>query len=82
MRQRRLIPDLLFFEKALFEVKISGLQLCFNISINLNLKYNKIKLYKHRLNFDFLKKHLGIVSPPHRAYDFLRNMFHMLCSIY
>ena len=33
------------------------------------------------LNFDFLEKDLGIVSPPHFAYDFLRKMFLMLYSI-
>ena len=33
------------------------------------------------LNFDFLEKGLEIVSPPRFVYDFLRNMFLMLCSI-
>ena len=28
------------------------------------------------LNFDFLEKSLGIVSPPHFVYDFSRKMFH------
>ena len=27
------------------------------------------------LNFDFLEKSLGIVSPPHFAYNFSRKMF-------
>ena len=27
------------------------------------------------LNFDFLEKGLGIVSPPHFMYDFLRKIF-------
>ena len=27
------------------------------------------------LNFDFLEKVLGIVSPPHFVYDFSRKMF-------
>ena len=33
------------------------------------------------LNFDFLNKGLGIVSPAHFVYDFSRKMFLMLCSI-
>ena len=27
------------------------------------------------LNFDFLEKGLGVVSPPHFGYDFSRNIF-------
>ena len=34
------------------------------------------------LNFDFLEKGLGIVSPPHFVYDFSRKMFLMLYSIW
>ena len=33
------------------------------------------------LNFDFLEKSLGIVSPPHFLYDFPRKMFLMLYPI-
>ena len=33
------------------------------------------------LNFDFLDKGLGIVSPAHFAYDFSTKMFLMLYSI-
>ena len=33
------------------------------------------------LNFAFLEKNLGIVSPPHFLYNFSRKMFLMLCSI-
>ena len=33
------------------------------------------------LNFDFLEKGLGVVSPPHFMYDFSRKMFFMLYSI-
>ena len=33
------------------------------------------------LNFDFLEKGLGIVSPSHFVYDFSRIMFLMLYSI-
>ena len=33
------------------------------------------------LNFDFLEKGLGIVSPPHFVYDFSRKIFLMLYSI-
>ena len=57
----------LFFKNALYEVA-RGLQLSFNIFRQLNLAYNKNKLYKtldyrsrDMLNFDFLKKDLGIV---------------------
>ena len=32
------------------------------------------------LNFYFLEKGLGIVSPPHFEYDFSRKMFHKLYS--
>ena len=85
----RIVPDLfLFFKKALYEVKAQSLQLSFNVSIASNLKYNKSKLYKilaywsrDFLNFGFLKKDLGMVSPPHFVYDFSRKMVFMLCSI-
>ena len=33
------------------------------------------------LNFDFLKKGLGLVSPPYSVYDFPRKMFFLLYSI-
>ena len=33
------------------------------------------------LNFDFFKKGLGIVSPPHFVYDFSRKTVDMLYSI-
>ena len=33
------------------------------------------------LNFYFLDKRLGIVSPAHFVYDFCTEMFHMLYSI-
>ena len=33
------------------------------------------------LNFDFLEKGLGRVSPPQFVYDFLRKMFLILYSI-
>ena len=33
------------------------------------------------LNFEFLEKGLGHVSPPHFAYDILRKNFPMLFSI-
>ena len=52
------------------------------ISIALKLAYNKIKLYKtFILNFDFLEKDLGIVSPPHFVYNFGTKVFLMLYSI-
>ena len=48
------------------------------------IKTNCIKLYRYRdmLNFDFLEKGLGLVSPPHFVYDFSRNIFFMLQSTY
>ena len=33
------------------------------------------------LNFNFLEKGLGLVSPLHFVYDFSRKMFHILHSI-
>ena len=49
------------------------------ISIALNLAYSKDKLYRtldywsrDMLNFDFLGKGLGIVSPPYFVYDVSR----------
>ena len=58
------------------------------ILLALNLAYNKNKLYKtlgywsrDMLNFDFLEKGLGIVSPPHFLYDISRKMFVMLYYI-
>ena len=54
------------------------------ILIDLNLAYNKNKLYKNlgywlrdMSNFDFLKKGLGIVSRAHFVYDFSRKKFLM-----
>ena len=62
-------------------------KLSFNASIALNLAYNKNKLYKtldycsrDMLNFDFLEKTLGIVSPSHFVYGFSRKMFLMSYS--
>ena len=58
------------------------------ISIALKVAYNKNKLhktldywYRDVLNFDFLEKGLGIVSPPHFVYDFSTKMFLMLYPI-
>ena len=34
------------------------------------------------LNFEFLEKGLGIVSPPHFVYDFSSKMFLMLAIFY
>ena len=58
------------------------------ISIVLKLAYNRNKLFKtlhfylrDMLNFDFLDKGLGIVSPGHFVYDFSRKIFLMSNSI-
>ena len=52
-----------------------------------NLAYNQNKMLKtldywsiDMLNFYFLEKGLGIVSPPHFMYDFSRKMFLILYS--
>ena len=59
-----------------------------DISIALKLAYNRNKLFKSlyfwsrdMLNFHFLDKGLGIVSPLHFVYDFSAKMFLMLYSI-
>ena len=59
-----------------------------NISIALKLVYNRNKLFKtlhywprNMLNFEFLDRVLGMVSPVHFVYDFSRKMFLMLYSI-
>ena len=53
--------------------------------VALNLVYSKNKLCKtlgywsrYMLNFDILENGLGIVSPRHSVYDFLRKIFVML----
>ena len=58
------------------------------ISVALSSAYIKNRLYKSldywsidMLNFDFLEKGLGIVSPAHFVYNFSRKMFLMSCSI-
>ena len=58
------------------------------ISIALKFAYNRNKLFKplncwfrDMLNFYFLGKGLGIVSPAHFVYDFSRKVFLMLYSI-
>ena len=82
----RLVRDLfLFLKKAQDEVKASGMQFSFNIFRQPSTwTYNKNKLYKtldyrfrDMLNFYFSEKALGLVSPPHFAYDFSRKLFHM-----
>ena len=57
------------------------------VSIALNLACNKNKLYKSldywsrdMLSFGFLVKALGIISPPHFLYNFLRKICLMLYS--
>ena len=75
------VPDLLFFEKR------SGLELSLNVfdssepSIQRKQTVKRNYLSRYMLNFDFLEKGLGIVSPPHFVYDFSSYMFLMLYSI-
>ena len=52
------------------------------IWINLKNKlYKTLDCSRDILNFDFLKKGLGIVSPQHFVYDFSTKVFPMLYSI-
>ena len=84
----RLVADLyFFFEKALYELKANdqhlNLKICWYSS---TWTYNKNKFHKmsnpwskDMFDFDFLEKDLGIVSPTHFVYDFLRkNIFHSI----
>ena len=63
---------------SLVSIYFDGPQLTYN-----ETKWYKTLDYRHRdiLNFDFLKKGLGIVCPPHFVYDFSRKLFLMLYSI-
>ena len=73
-----------FFEKALYEVKVSDLQLNFNINRQPSTRRTVkdcIKLYRDMVNFEYLAKGLGIVSPPHFVYVFSKKLFLMLYSI-
>ena len=79
---------LFVFQKVLYKTKASVPQLGLTISIALKLAYNKNKQYKTLnywsrgvLNFDFLEKDLGKVSPPHFVYDFSKKMFLILYSV-
>ena len=70
------------FHKALFGVKAIAstlVSICFG---NPRLTDNKQKLYetsdywfRDMLNFDFLKKSLGLASSPHFLHDFWRKIF-------
>ena len=80
----RLVSDLfLFFKKAsesFFSKKLSEVKACFqDLSIALNLEYNKNKLYKTWSsdipNFDFLEKVLAGVSAQHFVNDFQGKCF-------
>ena len=62
--------------------------ICSLVSICLDIPHNKNKLYKtldylsrDMLNFDFLEKGVGVVSPPYFVHDFSIEMFIMLYSI-
>ena len=90
MRQRDQFQTFyLYFKKALYEVKTSGLQLRFNIfrqpSTWDTIKVNCMKVQtidsRVMLNFDFLECGLRIVFPPHLVPDFSRKKFLMLHSI-
>ena len=73
-----LVPDLLLFRKTLYQVKVSGQHLSFNIFWYFHLQQNKPHKFPDcwswdKLNFDFLE--LGVVSRPHFVYDFSRKKF-------
>ena len=74
-------PIFIFFKKNFNKVKASGLQVTFNIFRFLTwntIKTNCIKLETFRPEICsmliFKKRILGIVSPPHCAYDNLRKI--------
>ena len=84
------VPDHLLFLNKLYRGKSKWSAAWFQyISKFLNLVYNKKKkMYetldywtRDMLNFVFLEKGLGIISPSYFAYDFSRKMFFMLYSI-
>ena len=81
----KLVPDHFFFKKSFILGKSKWSAA---ISITLKLAYSRNKLFKNLhywsrdiINFDFLDKGLGIVSPAHFVYDFPTKMFLMLYSI-
>ena len=66
----RLVPDLLFFKNAVYEVKATGLQLSFSIfqlpstCHTIKTSYNILDYWsRDMLNFYFVEKGLGKVSP-------------------
>ena len=83
----RLDPCLFLFKKSFIQSK-SKWSAAQYISIALKVAYNKNKLYKNLdywsrdvLNFEFLQKGLGVVSPTHFVYDLSRKVFLMLYPI-
>ena len=87
----RLVPDFFFFflKKSFIWGKCKWSAAKFqSVLIVLNLPNNNNKIYKtleywsrDTLNFDFLKKGQGIVSPPHFVYESSKKMFLKLYSI-
>ena len=85
----KLVPDLsLFFKKTLYCKSKWSAAWFHYISIALKLAYNRNKLFKilhyrsrDMLNFVFLDKGLGIISPAHFVHDFSTKMFPMLYFI-
>ena len=76
--------DFSFLKKSYIRQKqlvCSLISLCFNSPIKINCI--KLQDYWSRdiINFDFLEKGLGIVSPPYFVYDFSTKVFLMLYSI-
>ena len=80
---------LIFLKKALYKVKASNQCLSINIfGWSSTWTYNKSKLYKisycwcrDMLNFDFLDKDVGLVSPTHFGYGRSIIIFLTLFSI-
>ena len=79
----------LLLSKALYEIKANGQHLSFDIFWKSSTwTCSKNKLYKtlnccsrYMLRHNFLKKVLGLVSPPCFVYDFSRKMYLMLYSV-
>ena len=90
MRQGNYFQTVFCFLKKLYITGKSKWSVAWfdHILITFKLARNRNKLFKilhywsrDMLNFDFLDKGLGIVSPAHFVYDFLIKMFLMLHSI-
>ena len=72
----------LFFAKAYYDVKASGPQEILNLTYSKNKLHETLDYWsRDMLDFDFSEKGLGIVFPPHFAYDLVRKMLPILYSM-